>query len=156
MNSKSYCDISATGNIVMDNLSKVIDANDRKLIDIAIDALRKNFDPLRHQVGAALLCASGKTYQGINIEACGYGPCAEPIAIGAALTQGERQFISIVAVCKETDEGDNYIVLSPCGNCRQLLLDYAPECTVILSDEGKVVKTKAKNLLIYAYRTQFS
>ncbi len=74
----------------MADLLTSIDADDKKLIDAAVEILRKNFHPAKHRVGAAVLCGSGKIYQGINIEACGYGPCAEPIAIGAALTQGER------------------------------------------------------------------
>jgi cytidine deaminase len=86
-------------------------------------------------IGAAVLCASGACYLGVNIEACGYGPCAEPVAIGAASTAGEREIIKIAAVKKC---GDEYPVLSPCGNCRQLLFDYFPDATVILDLDGKL------------------
>jgi len=125
---------------------------DQKLIEAAREVLQRNYHPVRHSVGAAVLCASGRIYAGINVEACGYGPCAEPIALGAALTNGEREFLAIVAVCKGEDE---YAVLSPCGNCRQLLVDYAPEAMVIFSDDGQVVKTQARNLLPGAYRSCF-
>ena len=67
-----------------------IDSTDQKLIEAAKEVIQKNYHPNRHCVGAAVLCASGKIYTGINIEACGYGPCAEPIAIGTAFTSGER------------------------------------------------------------------
>lgn len=97
-------------------------------------------------------CASGRIYKGINVEACGYGPCAEPIALGTAFTNGEREIISVVAVCKR---GDEYPVLSPCGNCRQLLMDYAPKAMVIFVNEGKVLKTEARNLLPGAYTSDF-
>lgn len=125
---------------------------DQRLIEAARDVLRRNYHPVRHSVGAAVLCASGRIYTGINVEACGYGPCAEPIAIGAAFTNGERDVLAIVAVCKR---GDEYPVLSPCGNCRQLLLDYAPEAMVILDADGEVVKTEARNLLPGAYLSGF-
>ncbi len=62
----------------------------------------------------------------------------------------------MVAVCKESEDGDNYIVLSPCGNCRQLIIDYAPECSVILSNDGEPTKTQAKNLLLCSYKSCFA
>jgi cytidine deaminase len=118
------------------------------LIDAATEVLRKNYDAVRHSVGAAVLCASGRIYTGINVEASGYGVCAEPIALGAALTNGERKILAVVAICRREN---GYIVLSPCGNCRQMLLDYAPEADVVYMDAGVTTSTKAKNLLPGAY-----
>lgn len=130
-----------------------LDPADRELIAAAREVLKRNYHPEKHSVGAAVLCSSGKTYTGINIEACGYGPCAEPIAIGAAFTSGEREIVSVVAVCKL---GESYPVLSPCGNCRQLLIDYAPEATVIFNLDGKIVKGEARDLLPGAYLSGFN
>lgn len=121
-----------------------IDSNDEKLIEVARDVLRKRYRLVRHTVAAAVLCDSGKIYTGINIEACGYGPCAEPIAIGSAFTNGDWNMRTIVAVCKRDDR---YPVLSPCGNCRQLIFDYAPDTMVIFNDNGKIMKTEVRNLL---------
>jgi cytidine deaminase len=129
-----------------------IDADDEKLIEAARKTLRAAYLPGRHTVGSAVLCPSGRVYVGVNVEACGYGPCAEPIAIGAAFTAGERRLAKIVAVCKVDDD---YPVLSPCGNCRQLVFDYSPEAMVILDVDGKVVKTEARNLLPGAYKSGF-
>jgi cytidine deaminase len=130
-----------------------LDLEDQKLIEAARDVLRKNYHPVKHTVGAAVLCASGHVYFGINIEACAYGPCAEPIAIGNAFTNGEHNLQAIVAVCKR---GSDYPVLSPCGNCRQLLVDYAPETMVIFNYDGEVLKTQARNLLPGAYLSHFA
>ncbi|MCY3018012.1 MAG: cytidine deaminase [Planctomycetota bacterium] len=127
-------------------------ASDKDLIAAARDVLRRNYHRERHSVGAAVVCESGRIYTGINVEACGYGPCAEPIAIGAAFSNGERQITAIVAVCKS---GSRYPVLSPCGNCRQLIVDYAPDAMVIFSNRGKVLKTKARNLLPGNYSSHF-
>ncbi len=129
-----------------------INNNDQKLIEAAKEVLLKNYDPVRHTVGAAVICSTGNIYTGINIEACGYGPCAEPIAIGAAFTNGEREIIAITAVCKKDD---GFLILSPCGNCRQLLMDYSPNAMVLFSYEGKVFKTQARNLLPGAYIRDF-
>jgi len=125
-----------------------IDADDQKLIDEAIAVIKKNYAEPRHTVGAAVLCSSGKVYTGVNIESCGYGPCAEPIAIGSAISQGERGIVSIVAVGVS---GDSYPVMSPCGNCRQLLFDYAPDCIVIMPHNDKTVKVRARELIPNAF-----
>lgn len=120
----------------------------RALIDAATEVLRKNYHAVRHSVGAAVLCASGRIYTGVNVESSGYGVCAEPVALGAALTNGERDVLAVAAVCKRES---GYIVLSPCGNCRQVLLDYASEADVIYMDVDGAATTKAKNLLPGAY-----
>jgi len=127
-----------------------IDARDGELIAAAAEVIRTNFQEDRHTVGAAVRCSSAKTYVGVNIDSCGYGPCAEPIAVGAAISAGERKIEAIVAV--EGRSGD-FQVLSPCGNCRQLLLDYAPDAMVIVLHEGNVVKAKVKDLLPAPYRS---
>jgi len=95
-----------------------IDADDQKLIDEATAIIKKNYAEPRHTVGAAVLCSSGNVYTGVNIESCGYGPCAEPIAIGAAISQGEREIVSIVAVVVR---GDSFPVESPCNNWATLI-----------------------------------
>jgi cytidine deaminase len=125
---------------------------DLELVEAARDALRRNEHPDRHGVGAAVRCGSGRVYAGINVEACPSGPCAEPVAIGTALTAGERRFVAIVAVAHR---GDDFPVIPPCGSCRQLLVDYAPECMVILDSRGELVKVRAIDLLPMPYRCGF-
>jgi cytidine deaminase len=129
-----------------------IGPDDTRLIEAARETLRRAYRPGRHTVGAAVRVDSGRIYTGVNVEACGYGPCAEPIAIGAAFTNGEREIASIVAVCRRKDQ---YPVLSPCGNCRQLVFDYSPDAVVIFDDGGRVVKATARELLPGAYTSDF-
>ena len=126
-----------------------IDRTDEALIEAASDVLDRNYTDSRHTVGAAVLCSSGKVYAGVNVECCGYGPCAEPIAIGRAISDGERVLERIVAV---GGAGAPHDVISPCGNCRQLLVDYAPDCWVILTHQSRVVKIRARDLIPDAYR----
>lgn len=124
---------------------KEITPEDQKLIDAATDVIKRNYREPRHTAGSAILCELGRIYTGVNVDSCGYGPCAEPITIGTAISSGERVFKKIVAV------GGDGKVMPPCGNCRQLLLDYAPDIEVILPHEGKVMKTAIKEILPDSY-----
>lgn len=121
-----------------------LEPEDHRLIEAAKGALRRSYRPSRHTVGAAVLCSSGRIHTGVGVEECVYGPCAEPRAITAAFARGDRDILAIVAVCKR---GEEYPVVAPCGGCCQLLADHAPEAMVILSFDGKALKTQARNLL---------
>ena len=121
-----------------------IDSKDEALIEAAREVLQKRYRDDRHTVAAAVLSGSGQVYVGLNIEACGYGPCAEPIALGAAFTNGDSDIRRIVAVRRRED---SYPVLSPCGNCRQIILEHAPKAMVIFENDGRIMKATARNLL---------
>lgn len=125
-----------------------LDEQDRQLIAAASEVLARNYDANRHSVGAAVLTGSGKIYSAVNVESVGYGPCAEPIAIGSAISAGEREFQCIVAV---SGRKSPYNVISPCGNCRQLLYEYAPDCLVIVELEGGLAKVRVRDLFPAPY-----
>jgi len=83
-----------------------------------------------YRVGAALLTESGNVYTGANVESSSYGLsiCAERVALTKAISEGEKsRFIRIAVVA----EGRHTPV--PCGACRQLLADYAPDVEILLS-----------------------
>ncbi len=125
--------------------------SDRKLIEAARDVIRRNYDAdgERHTVGAAVRAASGEVYVGVNVYSL-HGPCAESIALGSAITAGKRDFVALA--CVRGADGDE--LLPPCGNCRQMLSDYAPNCEVVLAGESGPVAIKASELLPYAYRRE--
>lgn len=125
--------------------------SDNELIEAARSAITSNYDKINqlHTVGAAVRCSSGKIYTGVNVYAI-HSACAEQVALGTAITNGERNFKTIVAVSGEFGEN----IIPPCGNCRQILSDYAPECEVILIVNGEVSKLTAKELLPYPYITK--
>jgi cytidine deaminase len=127
-----------------------LDDEDAKLVAAAADVIRRTLREDRHTVGAAVRCSSGKTYVGVNVDSCGYGPCAEPVAVGAAVSAGETTILAVVAV---EGRSGQYRVLSPCGNCRQLLLDYAPDAAVIIQGEAGLTKVGVRDLLPYPYRS---
>lgn len=77
-------------------------------------------------IGVALQTGSGEVITGANVESASYGLtcCAERIALFKALTEGHRDFTAM-ALVSPTDP-----VFKPCGACRQLLAEYAPEATL--------------------------
>ncbi|MEO8394435.1 MAG: cytidine deaminase [Chloroflexota bacterium] len=105
------------------------------LIRGAIDATRHAYIPYSHYpVGAALRARDGKIYGGCNIENASYPVtiCAERVALVKAVSEGQRQFDAIAVV---TSNGG-----SPCGMCRQMLYEFAPDLRVILAQiDGTVV-----------------
>lgn len=126
-----------------------ITKKDQNLIEIALKCLNDNFDDgvYNHTVGCALLCKNGEIYKGVNCDGL-HGSCAEYITMGIAISNGEREFDTIVAV---HDKAPNCVV-SPCGNCRQMLVEYCPDIKVIVNDEnGNLTKVTAKDLLPFAW-----
>ena len=123
---------------------------DHKLIKLSLDVLHKNFDDgiYNHTVGCSILCKSGNIYSGVNCDGI-HGSCAEYITMGIAISAGEREFDTIVAV------HDKHLncVIPPFGNCRQMLFEYCPDIKVIVNDEdGKLIKVKARDLLPFAWQ----
>ena len=99
-----------------------------------------------HTVGAAIKCKNGNIYSGVNCDGI-HGACAEYIAMGIAISAGEREFDTIVAVHKDFPNQ----VIAPCGNCRQMLIEYCPDIKVILNDyENNMVKVGIKDLIPFA------
>ena len=125
--------------------------NSQKLVQAAAKAREGSVSPYsKFKVGAALLTKSGEIIGGANVESASYGLtcCAERIALFKALTDGEKHFIA-VAVVARWDGGP-----MPCGACRQLLREYAPEAQVFIADSDdlkKIRKFTVKGLLPSAF-----
>jgi cytidine deaminase len=119
----------------------------RKLVEAALVAQKRAVAPYsRFQVGAALLTTDGTVVHGANVESASYGLtcCAERVALFKALTEGHSSFKAI-AVVAPMDGG-----ATPCGACRQLLVEYAPMATVWVADSRKpstIMQFTVKGLL---------
>ena len=72
---------------------KSLEERDRALIEAAGAAIRRNYDGenFHHTVGAAVRCGSGAVYTGVNVYSI-HGACAEQVAIGSAITNGELPY----------------------------------------------------------------
>jgi cytidine deaminase len=113
---------------------KITDETRNNLIQTALEARQWAYAPYSHyKVGAALLTASGRVYDGVNVENAAYpnGICAERVAVFKAVSEGEREFAAMAVV---TSNGG-----SPCGACRQVLSEFGQDTLVYLADEqGKI------------------
>jgi len=115
----------------------------QELVGVALAARDLAYAPYsNYPVGAALLTESGEIFTGCNVENAVYPTacCAERVAIFKAVSEGRRRFRAIAVVTK--DGG------SPCGVCRQVMREFAPEMAVFIADaEGIVRETSVAELL---------
>jgi cytidine deaminase len=92
----------------------------------------------KFKVGAALLTRSGEIVTGANVESASYGLtcCAERVALFNALTAGKRDFVAVAVVARAPGGP------MPCGACRQLLAEYAPDAAVWVADSSALRSVK--------------
>ena len=119
-----------------------------RLYNAATEVLRTRAAKIRHSVSAAMLGRDGEIYVGINIRSSGVSVCAESVALGAAIIKGEKKILAMLAVA---DRGLGPVILSPCGNCRQIMLDYAPDAEVIFCEGKRVAIATIRTMLPAAY-----
>ncbi len=102
----------------------------------------------RFQVGAALLCEDGRIVAGCNVENASYGLtiCAERNAVFAAVAAGCTRFVALAVISLAQEP------VSPCGACRQVLLEFAPSFEVRCygASSGELHETTA-GLLPHAF-----
>lgn len=109
----------------------------KALIAQAVAILPNSYSPYsQYPVGAAVLTASGKIYQGVNIENAAYPSsiCAERSAIFNAVSAGERKLLGIAIVTKNGG--------SPCGACRQVMREFGGKDLPILivNEQGELIE----------------
>ena len=113
--------------------------NSSKLVAAAVKARKGSVSPYsKFKVCAALLTKSGEIIGGANVESASYGLtcCAERVALFKALTDWKKNFVA-VAVVARCDGGP-----MPCGACRQLLAEYAPDAKVLVADSSSLKKIR--------------
>ncbi len=124
-----------------------------ELIQRAVRARRRAVAPYsQFQVGAALLTRDGEIIPGANVESASYGLtcCAERVALFRALTSGKRDFAAVAVVARAPGGA------MPCGACRQLLAEYAPDAVVWVADIDDLATVReltVKELLPEAFVT---
>jgi cytidine deaminase len=99
-----------------------------ELLAAARQAREKAYAPYSNfHVGAAVLGASGKIYNGCNVENASFGLtcCAERNAIFTMIANGEKEIREILVI------GESEEFLPPCGACRQVIAEFAAPSAVV-------------------------
>lgn len=118
-----------------------------QLIERARQAQKQAYVPYSNfPVGAALITEDGSVYTGCNVESASYGAtnCAERVAIQKAVSEGHRSFTHLAIVGQED-------FTAPCGICRQVIMEFAPDSKIILAGKEDYVVYNAEDLLPYAF-----
>ena len=129
----------------------MVKVNSAKLIRAAAKARKQAVAPYsKFFVGAALLTKRGEIITGANVESASYGLtcCAERVALFKALTERKNDFVAVAVVARVAGGA------MPCGACRQLLAEYAPEARVFVADSralGRVQEFSISGLLPSAF-----
>ena len=127
---------------------EAVPVSDDDLLSLARLAMENSYCPYSHYaVGAALLSADGRVFQGCNIENASFGltNCAERTALFKAVSEGARDFTAIAIA-------SNGSAPYPCGACRQALNEFAPGLRVLVTwGEGEVDETTLPQLLPHGF-----
>jgi cytidine deaminase len=121
----------------------------RELMAEAVRARRRAYAPYsKFPVGAALLLKDGRVIHGCNVENASYGlaVCAERNALWRAVCEGERDFVAMAVTAREGQGAP------PCGSCRQVLHEFAPDLWIYWRDRGgRILKRRLSQLLPMAF-----
>ncbi|RMG74659.1 MAG: cytidine deaminase [Nitrospirae bacterium] len=123
----------------------------QKLLDASSGALKRAIAPYSgFRVGVALLTDDGTVFTGCNIEnpSLMLSICAERVAIVKALSEGKK---NIRAIMIRSSKGQYCM---PCGACRQLIAEFAPQAEIYLASRRGIKKFNIEELLPDAFKKE--
>jgi cytidine deaminase len=130
--------------------------DDHALIAAANAVMERHYRTFWHTVAAAIRSKDGRIWTGLHIGTTvgRLAICAEAVALGRAILEGDGTIQTAVAIRhpKPEEEDRELAVVSPCGGCREMILDHAPEAMVIVRDDGGLIKLPIRTLLQLPYR----
>ena len=138
--------------------------SDRSLIDEARKAAQKSYAPYsRFNVGAAVRLAGGDIVSGSNQENAAYpsGLCAERTALFWAGAQHPDKAVEAIAIAARTEAGEIEKPISPCGACRQVMLEteirFSRPMRIILygTKECYIIEGGTKELMPLSFSSDF-
>lgn len=121
--------------------------SDETLLSLAQVARERSYSPYSgYAVGAALLAADGRVFQGCNVENASFGltNCAERTAMFKAISEGATEFVAIAIAAEKSAPW-------PCGACRQVLNEFAPDIRVLVTWQGNVEEAALSQLLPHGF-----
>ena len=102
--------------------------NQERLLELAKNVASNAYAPYSQlKVGAAILTSTENFYTGCNVENISFpnGTCAETGAISAMISAGDSQISEIMIYA------DTLVPITPCGACRQRILEFATPNTIV-------------------------
>jgi cytidine deaminase len=121
-----------------------VSVTDDELFAAAREARARAYAPYsKFTVGAALACADGSVVTAANVENASYGlsMCAERSAVFAAIAAGRADFVAVAVA------GPDGATVPPCGACRQVLVEFAPQARVLYQTGDGYAATTLEALL---------
>ncbi len=118
--------------------------DDDRLIALAREGMERAYSPYSgYRVGAALLTDDGSVVTGCNVENVSYGltVCAERAAVARAIVEGKRGFQAMAITT------DGSVAITPCGACRQVMAEFAPDLRVVSEGLGTRREWSLRDLL---------
>lgn len=136
-------------------------SDDTELLEAARDLIRRRYVVGRHHIAAALRLRSGRIVTGLHLDTYvgRASVCAEAVAVGQAMADGAGPDDPIEAIVsvrhpRPTENNQTIQVVAPCGICREMLRDFAPEARVILAEDGGLRAYSTAELLPLKYQRQ--
>lgn len=128
---------------------------DEALIAAARDIIKRRYAENRHHIASAVRTREGRVYTAVHLDTYvgRASVCAEAVAVGKAMAEGDKDIESVVSVRhpRPRETNQDIQVVSPCGICRELLADFARDCTVIIPIDEKLARVPVADLLPSKY-----
>ena len=122
-----------------------------KLLSLAREAAENSYAPYsRFHVGSAILLENDEVIQSCNVENSSYSLtiCAERAGIASMISQGKRNPLALAVVASHEDRDDYMTVPGlPCGACRQVLAEFAPDILIVIASENEPEIITLRDLL---------
>ena len=146
--------VNVSSDIRLCQIEELVDEA-KELVQTAIQATDNSYSPYsKFRVGAAVRLAGGKVIKGANQENAAFPVtiCAERSAIFAAQANYPDKAILSIAIAARNEEGFTQEPVSPCGSCRQVMVEieqkYSQPLHILLyGKKGVYVMDSIRNLM---------
>lgn len=131
-----------------------LDDEDYILVQVAKDCIESAFDSSHHMVGCALRTRAGQIFTAVNMDTKQLGRagvCAESFAVYCALQASKQDPPELIVSVFKADGHGEPLIISPCGLCREMMLEYCPNISVIAVDKDGLSKGQVGQLLPKRY-----